>query len=193
MSCNDMSLRYRYLSGNLWYLQHTLQWHHNERDGVSNHQPQPFIQAQIKENTKAPRHWPFCGEFTGDWWIPLTKLKASNTEKFPSDNVIMNCVGDTRVYHSDSDMVPVQWSGHHYSNGRHGDITSWSLVTSPWQPVQHCGENTGALSSESSVCIWAVPNNNFQARLANIRRCYSDARICSFTIRHLTLSCGIIG
>ena len=24
------------------------------------------IQAQIKENIKAPRHWPLCGEFTGD-------------------------------------------------------------------------------------------------------------------------------
>ena len=22
--------------------------------------------AQIKENIKAPRHWPLCGEFTGD-------------------------------------------------------------------------------------------------------------------------------
>ena len=29
-----------------------------------------FIRAQIKENTKAPRHWPLCGEFTGDRWIP---------------------------------------------------------------------------------------------------------------------------
>ena len=33
---------------------------------------QPFIQAQIKENTKVPRHWPLCGEFTGDRWIPRT-------------------------------------------------------------------------------------------------------------------------
>ena len=37
---------------------------------------QPFIQTQIKENIKAPRHWPLCGEFTGAsnaenitiWW-----------------------------------------------------------------------------------------------------------------------------
>ena len=29
-------------------------------------------QAQIKENIKAPRHWPLCGEFTGDRWIPRT-------------------------------------------------------------------------------------------------------------------------
>ena len=29
---------------------------------------QPFIQAQIKENIKDPRHWPLWGEFTGDRW-----------------------------------------------------------------------------------------------------------------------------
>ena len=34
---------------------------------------QPDIQAQIKENIKAPRHWPIGGEFTGDRWIPRTK------------------------------------------------------------------------------------------------------------------------
>ena len=32
----------------------------------------PFIQTHIKENIKAPRHWPLCGEFTGDRWIPRT-------------------------------------------------------------------------------------------------------------------------
>ena len=34
---------------------------------------QPFIRVQIKVNIKAPRHWPLCGEFTGDRWIPRTK------------------------------------------------------------------------------------------------------------------------
>ena len=34
---------------------------------------QPFVQAQTKENIKAPRHWPLWGEFTGDRWIPRTK------------------------------------------------------------------------------------------------------------------------
>ena len=34
---------------------------------------QPFGQAQIKENIKAPRHWPLWGEFTGYRWIPRTK------------------------------------------------------------------------------------------------------------------------
>ena len=32
-----------------------------------------FVQAQVRENIKALRHWPFWGEFTGDRWIPLTK------------------------------------------------------------------------------------------------------------------------
>ena len=50
----------------------------NEHDDVSNHQqldwlPKPFVQAQIKENIKAPRHWPLWGESTGHRWIPLTK------------------------------------------------------------------------------------------------------------------------
>ena len=33
---------------------------------------QLFMQTQIKENIKAPRHWPLCREFTRDWWIPHT-------------------------------------------------------------------------------------------------------------------------
>ena len=39
---------------------------------------QPCIQVQIKENIKASRHWPLCGEFTGDRWIPAQM--ASNAE-----------------------------------------------------------------------------------------------------------------
>ena len=34
---------------------------------------QPFIQAQVTENIKAPRHWFLWREFTGDRWIPHTK------------------------------------------------------------------------------------------------------------------------
>ena len=30
------------------------------------------ITGEFKENIKAPRHWPLCGEFTDDRWIPLT-------------------------------------------------------------------------------------------------------------------------
>ena len=34
-----------------------------------------FVQTQIKENIKAPRHWPLHGEFTDDRWIPRTKVQ----------------------------------------------------------------------------------------------------------------------
>ena len=34
---------------------------------------QPFIQTQIKENIKAPRHWPLCGEFTGPGEFPAQR------------------------------------------------------------------------------------------------------------------------
>ena len=69
----------------------TLRWRHNERDGVSNHQPHDCLLnglfVQIKENIKqAPRHWPLCGEFTGNsphkrgnvsiWWRHHEKSKS---------------------------------------------------------------------------------------------------------------------
>ena len=34
---------------------------------------QPVVQAQFKENIKAPRHWPLWGGYTGDQWIPPHK------------------------------------------------------------------------------------------------------------------------
>ena len=40
---------------------------------------QPFIQAQIKENIKAPRHWPLRGKFIGDRWIPRTKSQMTSS------------------------------------------------------------------------------------------------------------------
>ena len=48
---------------------------------------QPFIQTQIKEYIKAPRHWPLCGEFTGDGEFPAQMV--SNAENVPFDDVIM--------------------------------------------------------------------------------------------------------
>ena len=44
-----------------------------------------FIHAQIKENIKASRHWPLCGEFTGH--SPHKWPKTRNMSPF--DDVIM--------------------------------------------------------------------------------------------------------
>ena len=45
-----------------------------------------FIQAQIKENTKALRHWPWCGESTGTDEFPAQR---ATRKMFPFDDVIM--------------------------------------------------------------------------------------------------------
>ena len=55
---------------------------------------QPCVQAQIKENIKAPRHWPLWGESTGDRWLPVTKGQLRR-KKFPFDDAIM---GPKRCY-----------------------------------------------------------------------------------------------
>ena len=70
----------------------TLQWRHNGRDSVSNHQLhdcllESFIQTHIQQNVKALPHLPLCGEFTGDRWIPAQM--ASNAENVPFGDVIM--------------------------------------------------------------------------------------------------------
>ena len=31
------------------------------------------VYSGTDQNIKAPRHWPLCGKFTGDRWIPRTK------------------------------------------------------------------------------------------------------------------------
>ena len=41
-----------------------------------------FVQAQITENIKAPRHWPLWGEFIGDRWSSRTKTR--NVENISS-------------------------------------------------------------------------------------------------------------
>ena len=55
----------------------TLQWRHNEHVGISYHRRRffshPFVQVQIKEDIKAPRHWHLWEESISNQWIPLTK------------------------------------------------------------------------------------------------------------------------
>ena len=59
------------------------------------------IQAQINENVKAPRSWPFWEEFTGDRWIRRTKdqceiLKScTKPSKCHMHNLKVNVIGDS--------------------------------------------------------------------------------------------------
>ena len=57
---------------------YTLQWRHNERDGVLNHQPRNCLLNGIYSGSdprkhQTSRHWPVWWEFTCDRWIPRTK------------------------------------------------------------------------------------------------------------------------
>ena len=55
------------------FIYEPLQWRHNGRKSPASRLfTQAFIQTQTKENIKAACHWPWCGEFTGDRWIPRT-------------------------------------------------------------------------------------------------------------------------
>ena len=62
------------------YASKTLQWRHHGRDNVSNHQPRDCLLNRLrvfrhrskKTYIKVPRHWPMCGEITGDRWISRT-------------------------------------------------------------------------------------------------------------------------
>ena len=57
---------------------------------------EPFVQAQIKENIKAPRHSPLWGEFTGDRWIPRIKGQLGG-KCFPLMTSSWNCRGASFV------------------------------------------------------------------------------------------------
>ena len=54
----------------------TLLWCNDGRHRVTNHQRVDGLFNRlfrhIKENIKAPHHWPLWGDFTGDRWNPLT-------------------------------------------------------------------------------------------------------------------------
>ena len=60
----------------------SLEWSHNGRNGVSNHQPHQclFNRLFVKENIKAPRHWPLCGECYWPFVRGIPAQMASNAE-----------------------------------------------------------------------------------------------------------------
>ena len=71
---------------------YALKWRHNEAD-VSNRQPfdcllNRFFQAQIKENTKAPRYWPLCGGIHR-WLVSSSHKGPVKRKMFSFDDVIM--------------------------------------------------------------------------------------------------------
>ena len=90
----------------------------------------------MKGNIKAPRHWPLCGEFTGDRWIPRTKGPVTR-KMFPFDDVIMIfcivVVGARGQSHNLGGPVAMKW--HSMMTSLNGNI---------FRVTGHlCGEFTG--------------------------------------------------
>ena len=85
----------------------SLQWRHNERDGVSNQQPRDCLlnrlfKAQIKGNIKAPRHWRWM---RGIHRWPVTVQMARNAKNVPywwlhhGNYALLPCLQSTRLHY----------------------------------------------------------------------------------------------
>ena len=132
------------------HLKFSLQWRHNGRNSVSNHQlhdcllnrlfrcRSSFIQMQIKENIKAPRYWPLYGEFTGGRWIPRTngQLRGKCFHLMTSSCCICLFWG-TAVHHmgtatectSTHNQISMNVFTHHTTNNRKCfDTNNWKSV-----------------------------------------------------------------
>ena len=107
---------------------------------------QSFIQAQIKENIKAPRHWPLCGEFTGTGEFPAKRASnAENVSIWWRHHAKELCTWF--VFH-----CTVEWLGLVMMTSTNGNI---------FHVTGHlCGEFTGdkgqwrRASMFSLICVW---------------------------------------
>ena len=101
---------------------------------------QLFIQMQIKENIKAPRHWPLYGEFTGDRWIPRTKRPVTR-KMFPFDDVIMRFCFTMYMTHITSSLYILY-------------IFAWYLY------IVVCFIHSRTLAPGATVICWLYPTQN---------------------------------
>ena len=86
-----------------------LQWRHNVRDGVLNHQAHDclfyrVLKTQMKENIKAERHWPLWGKFTGV------------TGEFPAQR------------DSNAENVSILWRYHAYTSFKYILRVWWAML-----------------------------------------------------------------
>ena len=121
---------------------------------------QPFIQAQIKGNIKAPRHWPLCGEFTGDtekvsiWWRhhEISALLALCEGNYRSSVDFLIRRPLMRSFHV---SFVLAWTSCWTNSRIIGDLTHhYPYVTSLW-----LWRRAILLRKYTTVPQWPCPNN----------------------------------
>ena len=108
---------------------------------------QPCVQAQIKENIKASRHWPLWGEFTGDWWI--LPQRASNAEVVSLE---WHHNGIIRISRNRWYYCTISWlsllehllSWHEYF--------AWRGLILPWKNISKIRYNIQMILTENNHC-----------------------------------------
>ena len=136
---------------------------------------QPLVHAWIKENIKAPRHWPLWRESTGDRWIPPER--SSNAEnvfiwwrhhdvfswKYQSSEIPSpfktTCYPVSNIVKYSTTRVTVQWMMHGAPTERDGLCMYYYLTQNHWIEIKrldlplaymHVGSNT------ITVWIWWI-------------------------------------
>ena len=87
---------------------------------------QPFCQAQVDENIKAPRHWPLWGELTSHWWIPRTKgqLCGKYFHLMTSSCILHTSITQTYVSGFKINYTGVRGDGNH---------SEWLMISNVFQ------------------------------------------------------------
>ena len=118
---------------------------------------QPFILAQIKENIKSQRHWPLCGDFTGDQWIPRTNGQL--------DDVIMRIMAAGAhwpVFHCDLNLMRILFcSDTNCTNVMDPFCTTWNPQCKGLFKIQwpSDGQEWNLPNSQIPSCTCAISHN----------------------------------
>ena len=114
-----LSIRFLRCHVLLWFCRgrlSTLQWRHNCRDGVSNHQPRDYLLNRLfrSRSKKTPKlRWPVNSPHKG----PVTR------KMFPFDDDIMGYILD--VLPDGTIVVPVMWPWRIWLNESHRPTWEW--------------------------------------------------------------------
>ena len=99
----------------------------------------PFVQAQIRQNTKSPRHWPLWGESTSDRCIP--PKRANNTENVS----IWWCHhGDQKWFADERRSIMSEWSTPTVLQ-----VNTWTIADQDlWRHVASLGHTEWMIESQ---------------------------------------------